>query len=103
LGVQLSVNPAQIACHTFILQVSAADPDGIVTNISLQLDTNVLVSAAGASAQLTYSSDFPGDLTFTALATDEKGASGATNVTVNIATLPTLVIDPIGFQTNPCL
>ena len=35
-----------------------------------------------------------------AIATDDKNASGATNVTVTISTLPTLTLDPIGFQTN---
>ena len=35
-----------------------------------------------------------------AQATDEKGAQGVTNVTVNITTLPLLTLDPIGFQAN---
>lgn len=98
--VQLVVNPVQTACHTFVVQTSAADVDGTVTNITLLLETNVLVSTASPSAQATVSYDFPGDLTVTAIATDNKGASGATNVTVSIATLPLLVLDPIGFQTN---
>ena len=98
--VQLTVAPVQIACRTFLLQASGSDPDGTVTNVTLLLDTNVLASASGTSAQVTFSSDFPGDLTFTALATDDKGAMGATNFVVNIATLPVLVLDPIGFQTN---
>jgi hypothetical protein len=98
--VQSTVAPVQIACRTFHLQASGSDPDGTVTNVTLLLDTNVLASASGTSAQVTFSSDFPGDLTFTALATDDKGAMGATNFVVNIATLPVLVLDPIGFQTN---
>ena len=44
--------------------------------------------------------DFPGDVTFTALATDNKGAMGATNIIVSFVTLPVGVLDPIGFQTN---
>ena len=39
-------------------------------------------------------------MTFTAIATDDKGASGATNVTVSVTTLPLLTLDPVGFQTN---
>jgi hypothetical protein len=97
---QLSVDPFQLACHTFLLSASGTDPDGSVTNITLLLDTNVLASAAGGSVQTPFNSDFPGDVTFTVLATDNKGASGGTNVTVHLGTFPTLVLDPVGFQTN---
>jgi hypothetical protein len=97
---QLTFDQAPIACHTLIIQASGTDPDGSVTNVTLLQDTNVLVSASGSSAQVTFSSDFPGDVTFTVIATDEKGASGATNVTLNISTLPLLTLDPVGFQTN---
>jgi fibronectin-binding autotransporter adhesin len=97
---QLFVDPFQLACHTFLLSASGIDPDGSVTNITLLLDTNVLAFAAAGSVQTSFSSDFPGDFTFTVLATDNKGASGGTNVTVHLATLPTLVLDGVGFQTN---
>jgi hypothetical protein len=97
---QLLVDQTQAACHTFILRASAVDPDGTVTNLSLLQDTNLLVSTSGSSAQIAYSSDFPADLIFTVLATDEKGASGATNVIVTIAPLPALALYPVGFQTN---
>jgi hypothetical protein len=97
---RLVVNPVQTACRSFLVQGSATDADGTVTNISLLLDTNVLVSVSGASAQVIVSHDFPEDLTFTALATDNKGAMGATNIVVSIVTLPVRVLDPVGFQTN---
>ena len=97
---QLTADPTPVACRTFVVRGAAVDPDGTVTNLTLLLDTNVLVSVAGATAQVTVSSDFPGDLTFTALATDSKGAQGATNVTVSITPLALRVLDPIGFQTN---
>jgi hypothetical protein len=97
---QLAVDPFQLACHTFLLSASGTDPDGSVTNLTLLLDTNVLASTAGGSVQTSFNSDFPGDLTFTVLATDNKGASGGTNVTVHLGTLPTLVLDAVGFQTN---
>jgi hypothetical protein len=97
---RLVVNPVQTACRSFLVQGSATDADGTVTNISLLLDTNVLASVSGASAQVTVSYDFPEDLTFTALATDNKGAMGATNIVVSVTTLPVRVLDPIGFQTN---
>jgi hypothetical protein len=96
----LAVNPTQIACHTFMIQGSGTDADGTVTNLSLFQDTNVLASVSGTSAQIIYSSDFPGDLTFTAIATDNKGASGVTNVTVNFSALPMLTLDSVGFQAN---
>jgi hypothetical protein len=97
---QLAIDQAPIACRTFIIQASGTDPESSVTNLLVLQDTNVLASVSGASAQVTYSSDFPGDVTFTAIATDDKGASGATNVTVNISTLPLLTLDAVGFQTN---
>lgn len=97
---RLAVDQIQTACHTFVIQGSGTDPDGTVTNVTLLQDTNVLASVAGSSAQIAFSSDFPGDLTFTAITTDDKGASGATNVTVSITNLPLLTLDAVGFQTN---
>jgi hypothetical protein len=98
--VSLAVNLTQVACHTFSIQGSGTDADGTVTNFTLLQDTNVLASVSGSSVQINYSSDFPGDLTLTAIATDNKGASGVTNVAVNISTFPLLTLDPVGFQTN---
>ena len=98
--VQLAVDPMQIACHTIVLQTSGTDPDGSVTNLTLLTETNVLGSFSSATAQIQVSYDFPGDVTFTALATDNKGAMGATNIIVSFVTLPVGVLDPIGFQTN---
>jgi hypothetical protein len=97
---QLTVNPVQFACRTFLVSGSGTDPDGTVTNITLLLDTNVLMSVAGASAQTTVSYDFPGTVTLTALAADNKGALGATNVVITIGTLSLQTLDPIGFQSN---
>jgi hypothetical protein len=97
---RLVVNPAQTTCRSFLVQGSATDADGAVTNLTLLLDTNILTSVSAASARITVSYDFPGDVTFTALATDNKGAMGATNVIVRFVTLPVGVLDPIGFQTN---
>jgi hypothetical protein len=98
--VSLAVDQAQTVCRNFIIRASGSDPDGSVTNLSVLQDTNVLLSVSNSSAQLTVSYDFPGDLTLTAIATDNKGASGATNVTVSITPLAELLLDPIGFQTN---
>jgi hypothetical protein len=98
--VQLTLETSQLAGHGFLVRGAAVDPDGSVTNLTLLLDTNVLASANGAVAQIAYSTDYPGALTFTALATDNKGAQGGTNVTVSVDALPLLVLDPVGFQTN---
>ena len=89
-----------LAGHTFVVKGSGAALDGTVTNLALLLGTNVLVSAPGNSAQVNFSSDFPGNLTFTALATDNQGAQGSTNATVDITTLPLMTLDAVGFQTN---
>jgi hypothetical protein len=99
-AARLTVNPVQTVCRSFLLQGSATDADGTVTNMSLLQDTNVLASVSGASAQVMVSHDFPEDVTFTALATDNKGAMGATNIIVSFTTLPAGVLDPVGFQTN---
>jgi hypothetical protein len=97
---QLTVPAQSLAGHTFTVKGSGTDLDGTVTNLTLLLGTNVLVSVPGSSAQANFSSDFPGNLTFTALATDNAGAQGATNTTVTITTLPLLTLDAVGFQTN---
>jgi len=99
-AAHLVVNPVPIACRAFQVTASGTDPDGTVTNVTLLLGTNVLLSVAGASAQTTVSYDFPGNVTLTALATDEKGASGATNVVLTIGTLPLGTLDAIGFQAD---
>jgi hypothetical protein len=97
---QLTVPAQSLAGHNFVVKGSGTDLDGTVTNLTLLLGTNILVSAQGSSAQVNFSSDFPGNLTFTALATDNAGAQGATNATVTITTLPLLTLDGVGFQTN---
>ena len=97
---QLQVALTQTACRTFVLKGAGTDPDGSVTNVTLMLGTNVLVSSAGSFAQAGVTFDFPGELTLTALTTDNLGAQGATNVTVTITPGQVLVLDPIGFQTN---
>ncbi len=83
-----------------LVKGSGTDLDGTITNLTLLVGTNVLVSAPGSPAQVSFSSDFPGTLTFTAVATDNQGAQGATNATVTITTLPLLNLDAVGFQTN---
>jgi hypothetical protein len=97
---QLTVPAQALAGHSFVVAGSGTDSDGTVTNVTLLLGTNVLLSGSGSSAQVNFSSDFPGNVTFTALVTDGAGAQGATNATVTITTLPLLTLDPIGFQTN---
>jgi hypothetical protein len=97
---KLTVPAQSLAGHTFTVKGSGTDLDGAVTNLTLLLGTNVLVSAPGNSAQVNFSSDFPGSLTLTAVATDNGGAQGATNATVTITTLPLRTLDAVGFQTN---
>jgi hypothetical protein len=97
---KLTVPAQSLAGHTFVVKGSGTDPDGTVTNLTLLLGTNIFVSVPGSSAQVNFSSDFPGNLTFTAVATDNEGAQGTTNATVTITTLPLLTLDAVGFQTN---
>ena len=99
--VQLTVDSDWLACHAFRLEASATDPDGVVTNLTLLMGTNVLGTFPnGASRMITLGYDFPGEMTITAQATDNNGAMGATNVTGTVSTRPLLVLDPIGLQTN---
>jgi hypothetical protein len=97
---KLTVSAQSLAGHTFVVKGSGTDIDGTVTNLTLLLGTNILASVTGSSAQVNFSSDFPGNLTFTAVATDNGGAQGATNATVTITTLPPLTLDAVGFQTD---
>jgi hypothetical protein len=99
-AAQITVPAQSLAGHTFVVKGSGTDLDGTVTNLALLLGTNVLVSVPGSSAQVNFSTDFPGNLTFTALATDNQGAQGSTNATMAITTLPLRTLDAIGFQTN---
>lgn len=97
---KLTVPAQSLAGHTFVVKGSGTDIDGTVTNLTLLVGTNVLASVPGSSAQVNFSSDFPGTLTFTAVATDNGGAQGATNATVAITTQPLRTLDAVGFQTN---
>jgi hypothetical protein len=99
-AAKLTVPAQSLAGHTFTVKGSGTDLDGSITNLTLLVGTNILVSAPGSSAQVSFSSDFPGTLTFTAVATDNQGAQGATNATVTITTLPLLNLDAVGFQPN---
>jgi hypothetical protein len=96
----LSVPAQSLAGHTFLITASGTDLDGTVTNMSLLLSTNVLLTAAGSSAQVSYSTDFPGHLTFTAVATDNYGVQGTATATIGITTLPLRTLDPVGFQSD---
>jgi hypothetical protein len=98
--VQLTVPAQVLAGHTFAVAGSGTCLEGTVTNFALLLGTNVLLSVPGSSASVNYSSDFPGNLTFTAVAMVNTGTQGQTNATVTITTLPVRTLDAIGFQTN---
>jgi len=97
---KLTVPAQSLAGHNFAVKGSGNSLDGTVTNLTLLVGTNVLVSAPGSSAQVNFSSDFPGTLTFTAVATDNEGAQGVTNATATINTLPLRTLDAVGFQTD---
>ncbi len=99
-AVKITVPAQSLAGHTFAVKGSGTDLDGSVTNLTLLVGTNILASAAGNSAQASFCSDFPGNLIFTAVATDNQGAQSATNATVAIITLPPLTLDAVGFQAN---
>ncbi|MBI1839344.1 MAG: hypothetical protein HYR88_00635 [Verrucomicrobia bacterium] len=99
-GAQLLVEAAPIVCRTFSLRATAADPDGSITNLAILLDSATLASTSGGAVEVTFSTDAPGPLSFTAIATDNKGAQGTTNIVVDVSTLPPLVLDAVGFQTN---
>jgi hypothetical protein len=96
----LWVEPVQTVCRTFRLRGWGSDPDGAVTNLALFWGTNVLASKPGSQAECTLSCDIPGDLVLSALATDNRGATGSTNVTVQVTTLPQRLLDAVGFQTS---
>jgi len=98
--VQLLVAQMQLACHAFVIDASATGISGPVTNLTLLMGTNVLGSFPAATAEVSVTHDFPGQVTFSAEATDNNGTVGSTNLTVTFTTLPVEVLDPVGFQSN---
>jgi len=98
--VQLVVPSQANVGHGFLITGTATEPGGTVTNLTLLLGTNQLVSIQGGSAQTSFSWDFPGSLAFSAVATDTNGVRNTANATVNITPLilPLLTLDGITFQ-----
>ena len=97
--IQFVVRSDWIVGHTFQLQASATDLDGTITNLSLLMGTNLIGSfASGAKRSITFGVDFSGEVTFTAEATDNRGAISSKIITGTITTRPPGVLDPVGFQ-----
>ena len=97
--IQFVVRSDWIVGHTFQLQASATDLDGTITNLSLLMGTNLIGSfASGARRIITFGVDFSGEVTFTAEATDNRGAISSKIITGTITTRPPGVLDPVGFQ-----
>lgn len=100
-AVQLTVPATQLVCTPFELQTSASDLDGTVTNLLVFLGADLLASFnSGGPHPLTVEYDHPGLVTFTARATDNKGAVRETNATTLYTTLPLHVLNLGGPRSN---
>ena len=84
------VSPAPMARFAFgepvTFSVQAADLDGVVTNLTLFRRSQPRISAAGDTLNCAWTNLPPGELQFTAVATDDKGRSGETKLRI--------VVDP---------
>jgi hypothetical protein len=97
----VSAPATQLVCVPFLLNASATDLDGTITNITfLRGATEIAsVNAASGAARVLY--DFPGAVTFEVRATDDRGGQKTITTNVTYVTLPLHTINLGGFfETN---
>ncbi|HTD68320.1 MAG TPA: hypothetical protein VK846_17480, partial [Candidatus Limnocylindria bacterium] len=100
-NVVISAPATQLVCVPFFLNASATDLDGAVTNLDLLFGTNVIASFPASSGQVRVLYDFPGPVTFSARATDDRGGVKTITTNVTYVTMPLHVINLGGFfETN---
>jgi hypothetical protein len=87
-----------LVCAPFLLEATASDIDGSITNAELFMDANLLASFTNASYQTTVTYDFPSAVNFTLRATDNRGAVRTTNLTTLFVTKPLHVANLGGMQ-----
>ncbi len=91
----------QFVCVPFLLNASATDLDGTVTNITFLSDTTEIGSVNAASGSLRVLYDFPGLVNFSARATDNRGGQKTVTTNVTFVTPPLHVLSLGGFfETN---
>ncbi len=99
--VTVSAPSTQLVCRPFLLTATATDLDGSVTNIAFLLGSNVIASVSGSAGSVRVFYDFPGMVTFSARATDDRGGVKTIATNVSYVTMPLHVISLGGFiETN---
>jgi plastocyanin len=88
-GVVLSAPAA------FLLQATASDPGGSVTNVQFRQGTTVLTNKASSPYFFSVSNLPAASYTFSAIASDNLGAKATNSVTITVNALPTVAV------TNP--
>jgi len=99
-SVVVSAPATQLVCVPFLLSASAADLDGVVTNLDLLFGTNVIGSFPSSAGSVRVLFDFPQTVTFSARATDDRGGVKTVATNVVYVTMPLHVINLGGFATN---
>jgi hypothetical protein len=90
----------QLVCTPFKLAVTSSDPDGVVTNLLLSLNGTPIGGAALSSLNTTAEFDFPGTVTFTAAATDDRGGTRYVSQQVLMTNAPLHILQLGGVRTN---
>jgi hypothetical protein len=79
----------------FLLQATASDPGGSVTNVQFRQGTTVLTNKASSTYFVSVTNLAAASYTFSAIASDNLGAKATNSVTITVNALPTVAI------TNP--
>ncbi len=73
-----------VVCQQIKISASAADPDGVVTNLLLKLNGITIASSSGATVKSFGESDFPMVMSIAAQATDDRGGVRTVTQAVNV-------------------
>ncbi len=100
-NVVVSAPATQLVCTPFFLNASATDLDGVVTNVTFRFGASVIGSFPASSGAVRVLYDFPGQVSFSATATDDRGGQKTVTTNVTYVTMPLHVINLGGFfETN---
>ena len=90
----------QLVCNPFLLQATASDVGGFITNLAILQGGSVIASSSVSPVTTRVESDFPGPLEFVARAMDDQGGTSSVTQTLNLVTLPLNVLTLGGIRTN---
>jgi hypothetical protein len=95
-----SGNSTQLVCNPFRVTASATDLDGVVTNLTVRLDTTTIANTTGGAINATSEIDFPSTVNFIATAIDDHAGSRSVTQALQLVTLPLHQLTLGGKRTN---